>query len=65
MKQSEVCSYNTRNKDQYRLPKERLEICQKSFFVTGLALWNSLDENTKLSYNVHVFKKRLKIQMLS
>ena len=63
IKNSDLYSYNTRHNNKYRLPIERLEICRKSFFVEGIALWNLLDNDTKLSNNVYLFKRKIKLQI--
>ena len=60
IKNSDFYSYHTRGKDQYRLPRERLELCRNSFFVKGVTLWNSLDEICKSSVNIHTYKRNIK-----
>ena len=60
IRRSSYYSYNTRNNDLFRIPRERLNICKYSFFVVGIELWNDLDSDVKDSVNIHVFKRRLK-----
>ena len=59
-KSSSFHEYNTRNHDLFRQPRERLNICKNSFYVSGILLWNDLDNDTKESVNIHVFKRKLK-----
>lgn len=64
IRNSDVYSYNTRSNDLFRPPRERLDLCRKSFFVKGLTLWNLLDDEYKSSVNVYIFKRNFKSMLL-
>ena len=52
-----IHNYNTRGNTHLRLPFERLNICQKSFFYTGIRLWNDIPTPIKDANSIHYFKK--------
>lgn len=52
-------NHDTRNKDHFKTPANRLEITKKSHISVGIKLYNSLPEHVKLSTNVNSFKKIL------
>ena len=43
LRNSDVHHHNTRNNEQFRLPRGRLRIFRDAYFVKGLTLWNALD----------------------
>ena len=62
---SSIYCYDTRNKDQFRPPRSRLNIIRNSFFANGISLWNTLDIETKNSINIFRFKQKIKNDLLS
>lgn len=46
----DVHNYNTRNKNNFILPKPRTECLKRSFIYSGGKLWNSLTDSTKQSF---------------
>ena len=62
---SSSSSYNTRNHELFRLPRERLNICKFSFYVIGIKFWNELNNDIKDCVNIHAFKRKLKTISLS
>ena len=61
---SEISDYNLRNSNNYSVPNCRLEITKRSFFPTTTADWNQLDQATKNSRNINIFKKRVKKEIV-
>ena len=61
---SSIYCYDTRNKDQFRPPRSRLNIIRNSFFANGISLWNTLDIETKNSINIFRFKQKIKNDLL-
>ena len=67
IKHSNIHSYSTRNKDDYKPPAERLELCKRSYFVQGIHLWNSLKEinsNITTGSTFNIFKQNAKKLLL-
>ena len=53
-------NYATRHRDLFYIPRERLEICRKSFLNKGISLWNELDSEVKNLKTLKSFKKVIK-----
>ena len=66
IKKSSIFCYNTRNKDQFRPPRSRLNIIGNSFFAKGITLWNLMDEETKNSFmGIYVFFMYIQLDIYS
>lgn len=57
--------YNTRNRDNYILPRARTNILHNSLLFRGLLLYNSLPTELKQTENTSTFKKCIKQRVLS
>ena len=55
----QMSDYNLRNNNNYILPNCRLEITKKSFFPSTITEWNRLDQTTRDSRNVNIFKSKI------
>ena len=56
-------SYSTR--DNSLVPRfQRLELCKRSIYYSGVIFWNMLDNQTLSIENYHTFKKHLKRKIL-
>ena len=64
IKKSSIYGYSTRNNDQFRPPCSRLDIVKRSFFTTGINLWNIIDDEIKGCPNIFKFKNKVKINLL-
>ena len=64
LRNSDVHHHNTRNNEQFRLPRGRLRIFRDAYFVKGLTLWNALDPVIINSSNINIFKKKIKDEFL-
>ena len=53
-------NHATRYRNHIRPPRERLEICRKSYVNQSIRLWNDLDEGIKESKSLHIFRARVK-----
>ena len=53
-------NHATRYRNQIRPPRERLEICRKSYRSQSIYLWNKLDKNIKESKSLQIFRNRVK-----
>ena len=60
-----VHSYNTRNANNFHLPKARLTFFQNSILFHGPKIWNSLPPSIKESISLKVFKTKLKDHFLA
>ena len=58
-------SLRSENKKQLSVPKFRISLCEKAFAVGGPKVWNNLDLNTKDSFDLKMFKKKLKTNLFS
>ena len=58
---SDVHTHNTRINEHYRIPNIRLHLCRKAYFINGLTLWNSLEDNIKSCTNLINFKQKSEI----
>ena len=47
-----VHNYNTRHKNDFKLPKPKTECLKRSFIYSGAKLWNSLSDDVKLSFKL-------------
>ena len=56
-------NHATRYKNQIRPPRERLEICRKSYRSQSICLWNNLDKNIKESKSLQIFRNRVKYNL--
>jgi len=52
-------SYNTRNKDDYRYPSHRLNICKNSCFYRCIYFYNCLPDVIRTCKSLYTFKLRL------
>ena len=57
-------NYETRHRDLFYTPKERLEICRKSYLSKGIAFWNELDDEVKNLKTLKFFKNAIKSSIL-
>ena len=60
IRNNDVHEHNTRNNQQYRLPKGRLKIFRNAYLVQGLTLWNSLNTTIMNCNNLNNFKTNIK-----
>ena len=58
-----VNNYNLRNSLQYRVPRCHLETFSKSFFLSTIRSWNSLDPNFKSIQTTSKFKHTLRANL--
>ena len=61
----QVHSYNTRNKNSFRLPYCRTNIKKFTFRFQGPKLYNSLDDEIKNATSITSFLTKLKTFLLS
>ena len=59
LRYSEIHNYNTRQKDNFILPKPRTEYLKRTFKYTSIALWNSLPKTIQNSDSIASFKRRV------
>ena len=59
LRHSEIHNYNTRQKDNFILPKPRTEYLKRTFKYTSIALWNSLPKTIQNSDSIASFKRRV------
>ena len=50
VRHEEVHSYNTRHKNEFKLPKPKTESMKRTFLYSGAKLWNSLSDDVKVSF---------------
>ena len=65
IRNSDVHSYNTRGNNSFVPPRERLELCRKSFFVKGIKLWNLLGNECKSAVSYFTFRRIVKKELLN
>ena len=63
-KNSSIHSYETRINDLYRPPKERLDLCQRSYLYQSVILWNTICMEIKYYNCIITFKKKVKALIL-
>ena len=61
---SQIHQYNTRISNDVRPPSEQLELCCRSFVVTGINIWNDLPNEIKHANSMHYFKSKIKKRIL-
>ena len=59
LRHSEIQNYNTRQKDNFILPKPRTEYLKRTFKYTSIALWNPLPKTIQNSDSIASFKRRV------
>ena len=57
-------NYATRHRELFNIPRERLEICRKSFLNKGISLWNELGAEDKNLKSLNSFKRVIKNMFL-
>ena len=57
-------NYETRHRDLFYTPKERLEICRKSYLSKGIAFLNEYDDEVKNLKTLKFFKNAIKSSIL-
>ena len=57
-------NYATSNRELFYVPRERLEICRKSFLNKGISLWNDISTEVKSEKALHSFKTAIKNMLL-
>ena len=58
-------AYDTRKKHLITGKKRRLKRTRLSFACRGPQIWNELDESLRVETSISIFKKKLKIKLLS
>ena len=58
-KRTNISIYNTRNSENYSIPKCRLQLYKCSFIPTVVNEWNALSVETRQSDSIRIFKKQL------
>ena len=53
-------NYATRYRELFYVPRERLELCRKSFLNKGISLWNELSTDAKSLKTLKTFKTTIK-----
>ena len=64
LQNSAAHNYETRHRDLFYTPNERLEICKKSYLSKGIAFWNELDDDVKTLKTLKFFKNAIKDSLL-
>ena len=57
-------NYATRNRELLYVPRERLDLCRKSFLNKGISLWNGISTETKSQKTLKSFKTAIKNMLL-
>ena len=57
-------NYATRHRELFYVPRERLEICRKSFLNKGISLWNAISTEAKNLKTLKSFKLTIKNMLL-
>ena len=60
IKNVNIHSHHTRQVNNYRLQRERLELCKRSYFSQGIVLWNSLEPSIHHCSAIDLFKHNIK-----
>ena len=58
-KRTNTSIYNTRNSENYSIPKCRLQLYNCSFIPTVVNEWNALSVDTGQSDSIRIFKKQI------
>ena len=61
---SQIHHYNTRTKTKVRTPFARLQICQNSFLIKGINIWNELPDAVKQAKTMLYLKSKVKKLLL-
>ena len=59
-KREHVSSYNTRNKEDYIIPRCRLQLFRNSFIPDALKQWNLLKVEVRDAISIHSLRKKWK-----
>ena len=59
IKRTNTLIFNTRNSENYSIPKCRLQLYKCSFIPTVVNEWNALSVDTRQSDSIRIFKKQL------
>ena len=62
---SQFHRYDTRRKNDIRTPYERLQICQNSFLIKSIKLWNIIPNDIKQANSKSYFNSRMKKMLLT
>ena len=62
---SQIHTYNTRQRGELRTPFERLELCRNSFIIKGIRLWNDIPIEIKRANSMLYFKSKIKKRILN
>ena len=65
IKRCDVSKRPTRSSQLLNIPLFKTASGQRSFYYRTVSLWNSLETSLKLSDSVHIFKKKMKTQLLN
>ena len=60
IKNVNIHSHHTRQANNYRPQRERLELCKRSYFSQGIVLWNSLEPSIQHCSTIDIFKHNIK-----
>ena len=64
-KQAECHKYSTRNANDYTLIRNKKVFSDQTVRTSGPLLWNSLDQNLKMSKTVKHFRNQFKNHLIS
>ena len=59
IKRTNTLIFNTRNSENYSIPKCRLQLYKCSFIPTVVNEWNALSVDTRQSDSIRIFKKTI------
>ena len=65
LKNSDIYSYNTRRKNDFRLPRVRTNYGKKTLLYQGIKEWNLLEQSFKDIKSFLIFKQRIKERVFS
>ena len=65
LKNSDIHSYNTRRKNDFRLPRVRTNYGKKTLLYQGIKEWNLLEQSFKDINSFLIFKQRIKERVIS
>ena len=65
LKNSDIHSYNTRRKNDFRLPRVRTNYGKKTLLYQGIKEWNLLEQSFKDIKSFLIFKQRIKERVLA
>ena len=64
-KREHVSSYNTRNKEDYIIPRCRLQLFGNSFIPDAVKQWNLLKVEVREAISINSFRKNLELKVES